>query len=160
MSHALLDRPAWYVIGPLIGLVVVAAFALINERVGVVGGISDVVERATGRRPVLGWKAWFAFGIVGGGLLFRLLAGGATAQTGHGFSWLTRELTGGGGHVVAGGVLLGAGVLIGFGAKKAAGCTSGNGLGGCSTGSPASLVATGTFMAVAIAVSFLIRAVT
>jgi uncharacterized membrane protein YedE/YeeE len=159
MSHALLDRPSWYVIGPLIGLVVVAAFALLNERMGVVGGVSDMVERASGRRPRLGWKGWFVLGIVGGGLVFRVLAGGTTAQTGHGFSWLTRELTGGAGSAVAAVVLLGAGVLIGFGAKKASGCTSGNGLGGCSTGSPASFIATGTFLAVAIAVSFLIRAV-
>lgn len=159
MAHFLLDRPAWYVIGPLMGLVVVAAFVLLNERVGVVGGFSDIIERVSGRRPALGWKAWFAIGIVGGALVFRLLAGGSSVGHGHEFSWLTRLLSGGGGLVVAG-VLLVAGVLIGFGAKMAAGCTSGNGLGGCSTGSPASFVSTGTFMAVAVAVSFLIKAVT
>lgn len=160
MRHFLLDRPAWYVIGPLMGLVVVAAFALLNERVGVCGGFSDFIERISGRRPAVGWKGWFALGIVGGAVVFRLLAGGATAGHGHHFSWLTRELTGSGGAVLAGGILMVAGVLIGFGAKTAAGCTSGNGLGGCSTGSPGSIVSTGTFMGVAIAVSFLIRAVT
>jgi uncharacterized protein len=160
VSHALLDRPAWYVIGPLVGLVVVAAFALLNERVGVVGGVSDAVERATGRRPALGWKAWFVLGIVGGAVVFRLIAGGTTASSGHGFSWLTRQLSGGAGQLVAGVVLLVAGVAIGYGAKKSAGCTSGNGLGGCSVGSPASFVATGTFMAVAVVLSFAIRAVT
>jgi uncharacterized membrane protein YedE/YeeE len=160
VSHFLLHRPAWYVIGPLIGLVVIAAFALLNERVGVVGGFSQVVERFTGRRSRLGWKGWFAFGIVGGGLVFSLLAGGTTVKHGHHFSWLTRELSGPGGGLVAGGVLLVAGALIGYGAKIASGCTSGNGLGGCSAGSPASFVATGTFMAVAIALSFLIKAVT
>ncbi len=157
--HALLDRPAWYVIGPLMGLVVVAAFALLNERVGVCGGFSDFVERATGRRPALGWKAWFTVGIVGGAFAFRLLAGGSSVGHGQHFSWLTRALGSGGG-LLAGGILLVAGVLIGFGAKTASGCTSGNGLGGCSAGSPASFVATGTFMAVAIGVSFLLRAVT
>ena len=159
MHNALLDRPAWYVVGALLGLIVIAAFALLNERVGVVGGFSDFVERATGRRPALGWKAWFAIGIVGGALVFRLLAGGATVGHGHHFSWLTRALGSGDG-LAAGAILLVAGVLIGFGAKTASGCTSGNGLGGCSAGSPASFVATGTFMAVAIAVSFLLRAVT
>lgn len=157
--HGLLDRPAWYVIGPLIGLVAIGGFALLNERVGVVGGFSDFVERATGRRFALGWKGWFAAGIVGGALVFRLLAGGTTLSSGHNFSWLTRAL-GGGGSLLAGVILLVAGVLIGFGAKTASGCTSGNGLGGCSTGSPASLVATGTFMAVAVVVSFVLRAVT
>jgi uncharacterized membrane protein YedE/YeeE len=133
--------------------VVVGAFALLNERVGVVGGFSDVVERVTGRRPALGWKAWFAFGIVGGGLLFRLLAGAATVR--HGFGWLTRELDG----ALVAAVLVLAGVAIGYGAKTAGGCTSGNGLGGCASGSPASLVATGTFLATAIAVSFAIAAI-
>ena len=150
----LLERPAWYVLGSLLGLVVVAAFALLNERVGVVGGFADVVERVTGRRPALGWKAWFVIGVVGGGLLFRLLAGAPTVR--HGFGWLTRNLDGG----LVAVVLVLAGVAIGYGAKAAGGCTSGNGLGGCATGSRGSLTATGTFMATAIGVSFLLRAVT
>jgi uncharacterized protein len=152
--EALLDRPPWFVLGPLLGLVVVAAFALLNERVGVVGGFSDVVDRISGRRSALGWKAWFALGIVGGGLAFRLLAGEATVR--HGYGWLTRNLDG----PVVGLVLVAAGIAIGFGAKSAGGCTSGNGLGGCSSGSRASLTATATFMATAIAVSFAIQAAT
>ena len=149
----LLDRPAWYVLGPLLGLLVVAAFALLNERVGVLGGFSDVVERLTGRRAELGWKAWFAIGIVGGGALFLLLAGERTFS--HGYGWLTRELAG----PVVGLVLVGAGTAIGYGAKMAGGCTSGNGLGGCATGSAGSLTATATFMATAVVVSFAIKAV-
>jgi uncharacterized membrane protein YedE/YeeE len=152
--HGLLDRPPWLVLGALLGLVVLAAFALLNERVGVVGGFADVVERVTGRRAALGWKAWFVFGVVGGGLAFRLLAGEATVR--HGYGWLTRELAG----PAVALVLVGAGVAIGYGAKKAGGCTSGNGLGGCASGSAASLTATGTFMATAIAVSFAIEALT
>jgi uncharacterized membrane protein YedE/YeeE len=138
------------------GLVVVGAFALLNERVGVLGGFSDVVERVTGRRRALGWKAWFALGIVGGGLLFRLLAGGPSVR--HGYGWLTRTFDGSATFVV-GIVLVAAGAAIGFGAKTAGGCTSGNGLGGCATGSRASLTATATFMATAVAVSFLIGAI-
>ena len=154
MIEALLDRPPWFVLGPLMGLVVIAAYALLNERVGVTGGFSDVVERVTGRRAVLGWKAWFVFGVVGGGLAFRLLAGEATVR--HGYGWLTRELDG----PLVGAVLVLAGVAIGYGAKAAGGCTSGNGLGGCSAGSRLSLAATATFMAVAVGVSFAIEAVT
>src|SRR5256885_2278554 len=56
------------------GLVVVGAFALLNERVGVLGGFSDIVERVTGRRPALGWKAWFALGIVGAGSMWLMCA--------------------------------------------------------------------------------------
>jgi hypothetical protein len=55
-------------------------------------------------------------------------------------------------------VLLGAGVLVGYGAKLAGGCTSGNGLSGTAIFSPASLVATGTFFATAIVVSFVTEA--
>jgi uncharacterized protein len=150
---SLLSRPPWFVLGALLGLIVVAAYGLLNERVGVIGGFSDVVERATGRRRALGWKAWFVFGVVGGGLVFRLLAGEPTVRDGYG--WLTRELDG----AVVAVVLVFAGVAIGYGAKAAGGCTSGNGLGGCAAGSRLSLAATATFMAVAVAVSFAIEAV-
>jgi uncharacterized membrane protein YedE/YeeE len=148
------ERPAWFVLGPLIGLVVIGLLATINQRIGVLGGYSNVVERATGRTGELGWKAWFLFGVLGGGLLFRVLAGSSTVSDGYG--WLTRTFT----DPVAAAVLVVAGAAIGFGAKYAGGCTSGNGLGGTSFGSAASFVATGTFMAVAVGASFLLRAVT
>jgi uncharacterized protein len=150
----LLHRPGWYVIGGLIGLVVIGLLVTINERIGVLGGYSNVLERATDRTPRLGWKAWFLFGVLGGSLVFRLLAGHSTVQ--HGYGWLTRTFH----HdqtLVVGAILLAAGTLIGFGAKLAGGCTSGNGLGGCGAGSPASFTATGTFIAVAIAGSFVIK---
>jgi uncharacterized protein len=157
MNHLLAQRPAWYVIGALLGVVVIGLLATTGQRIGVVGGYSNLVERATGRVPRIGWKAWFLLGVLGGGLLFRLLAGAPTVR--HGYGWLTRTFT----HdttLVVGLVLLAGGVLIGFGAKVAGGCTSGNGLGGCSAGSPASFVATATFMATAVAASFILRALT
>lgn len=155
MAEVLQQRPGWYVIGPLIGLVVIGLVATINERIGVLGGYSALLERATGRQSGLGWKAWFLFGVLGGSLLFRLLGGGATVT--HGYGWITRAF---GGHTAVAPLLLVAGALIGFGAKTAGGCTSGNGLGGCSAASPASFAATGTFMATAVVASFVIRALT
>src|SRR3954464_11465382 len=83
------ERPAWYVLGPLIGLVVIGLLATINQRIGALGGYSNVVERATGRTAELGWKAWFLFGVLGGGTLFRVLAGSSTVSDGYG--WLTRS---------------------------------------------------------------------
>jgi uncharacterized membrane protein YedE/YeeE len=157
MQDLLLQRPAWYVLGPLIGLVVLGLLVAINERFGVLGGYSNVVERVTGRSPTIGWKGWLLIGVLGGSLVFRLLAGSGAVPDGYG--WLTRTFSGAG-HIVAGGLLIVAGALIGFGAKTAGGCTSGNGLGGCSAGSTSSFAATATFMGTAIAVSFLIRAVT
>lgn len=150
---ALLDRPPWFVAGPLLGLIVVGVFAMLDERLGVLGGYSELVERATRVRRTLGWKAWFLVGIVAGGIVFSLAAGGSRA--GNGYGWLESAL--GGGPLATGAVLAGAGVLIGVGAKTAGGCTSGNGLSGCSFGSPASFVATGTFMATAVVTAFALR---
>ncbi len=153
VNELLGHRPGWYVIGLLIGLVAVGLVAVLNQRVGALGGYSDLVERATGRTPRLGWKSFFLLGVLFGSLLFRLLAGSATVHDGYG--WLTRTL-GSDDYLAVGGLLLAGGVLIGFGAKLAGGCTSGNGIGGCSAGSPASFTATATFMATAIAASFVI----
>ena len=50
-----------------------------------------------------------------------------------------------------------AGLLVGFGARLGAGCTSGHGVCGIGRGSPRSLVATGTFMAVAMLTVFVTR---
>lgn len=157
MHGFLADRPAWYVLGPLIGLIVLGLLIAINERFGVLGGYSNVVERVTRRSPVFGWKGWLLVGVLGGSLLFRLLAGSGAIP--HGYGWLTRTFTGGW-QVIVGVLLLVAGALIGFGAKTAGGCTSGNGLGGCSAGSTGSFAATATFMGTAIALTFLIKAVT
>jgi uncharacterized membrane protein YedE/YeeE len=147
-----LDRPPWFVVGPLIGLCVIAMLALVNRRLGVVAGFSAVVERATGRTDALGWRGAFLFGVVGGGLLFALVSG--TFASGGGYGWLSRGVDG----ALVGPVLIAAGVLIGFGAKTAGGCTSGNGLSGTALGSPASFVAFASFMATAVGVSFAIEA--
>lgn len=138
-------------------LCVVGLRAVFNERLGISGGYAEVVERLSRRSLAFGWKAWFLFGIVAGGALFILLAGASEPADGYG--WLTRTFTGAG-EVVVGPLLLVAGVLIGFGAKTAGGCTSGNGLSGSSLGSRASLVATGTFIATAIVVSYVIKGMT
>jgi uncharacterized membrane protein YedE/YeeE len=148
MSSVLVDRPAWFVVGPLIGLVLVGLLVTLNVRMGVVGGWSDLVARR------LGWKAWFVIGIVGGGVLFRVLAGAGTTSDGKGTAGV---LFGDGLGVAL--VLVVAGVLIGYGAKRAGGCTSGNGLSGASFGSKGSMVAMATFMATAIVATLVLDAV-
>ena len=50
-------------------------------------------------------------------------------------------------------VLVLAGLAMGIGARTAGGCTSGHGLSGVALGSPASLAATMTFFATAVALS-------
>jgi uncharacterized membrane protein YedE/YeeE len=41
----------------------------------VLGGVSAIVERTSGRSSQLGWKAFFLVGVVAGGLLFGGLSG-------------------------------------------------------------------------------------
>ena len=151
--NTLLERPPWFVAGALLGLSVIAVLVTLNERLGVIGGYSELVERAIGRRRALGWKAWFVIGVVLGGLIFSLTSGGRRAGAGYG--WLEQAL--GNDPLATGAMLAVGGVLIGLGAKTAGGCTSGNGLSGCSFGSPASFVATGTFMTTAVGTAFAFR---
>jgi uncharacterized membrane protein YedE/YeeE len=149
------DQLAWYVAGPVLGLCVVACRVLFNGRLGVTGGFSELVDRLRSGSVAFDWRGWFAIGIVAGGALFALVAGGPVF---HGYGWLTATFDGSA-RVAIPAILLVAGVLIGFGAKVAGGCTSGNGLTGTSMLSPASLAATATFFATAIVVSFVIKAV-
>ena len=157
MIDVLADRAPWYVVGACLGLVVVGVMAFLGERVGAVGGFSDVVDRATRRSSALGWRGWFLLGIVAGSALFVLLGGSTPPADAYG--WATRALDGQAAFLAAP-VLFGAGALIGYGAKTAGGCTSGNGLCGSALGSPASLVATATFMATAVGLAFVLEAVT
>jgi uncharacterized protein len=153
--HAMLhDQLPWYVGGPVLGLCVVALRFLLNGRLGVTGGYTDVIENVRRRSLAFDWRGWFFVGLIGGGAAFALIAGGPDF---HGYGWLTDTFHGGG-RVLVAALLLVAGVLIGFGSKTAGGCTSGNGLSGSSMLSPASFVATATFFATAIGVSFLIEA--
>ena len=154
MSDLFSQRPAWYVLGPLIGLCVLGLFALANRRLGVLGGYSNVFERVDGRIGELGWKAYLLGGVLIGALIQRLLAGAPTVEGGYG--WLSRAFDS---DAVVGAALVGGGLLIGFGAKLAGGCTSGNGLGGCSEGSPASFAATATFIGTAIALTYLFKGI-
>lgn len=154
VSDLLVTRPPAFVLGAVLGLIVVAVLATLNQRLGVLGGYSAVVERLSGRAPSFGWRASFVLGVFGGSLLFSALAGGSTVGAGYG--WLTRTFTGDWQVLVVGVLLLLGGVLIGYGAKAAGGCTSGNGICGTALGSPASFAATATFMATAIAVTFAI----
>ena len=156
MRDSLATAPPWYVAGPAIGLVFVALLVAANQRLGVLGGYADVVDRFTGRSRSFGAKAWLLFGIVGGGLLFAALSD--LWRTGEGYGWLSRAFADDGEAFVAL-VLVAGGALIGYGTKTAGGCTSGNGLAGCALGSPASMAATMTFMTAAIATAFATKAV-
>jgi uncharacterized membrane protein YedE/YeeE len=148
---------AWWIGGPVLGLCVVAMRWLMNERLGVMGAWSDVVDTVAARRLSFGPFGWMLLGLIAGAAAFALVAGGPDF---HGYGWITATFDGTGGTIVGVAILLAAGVLIGLGTKIAGGCTSGNGLSGNAMLSPASLVATMTFFATGIVVTVLIDAVT
>ncbi len=161
----------WWLGGPGMGLCVVALYGLANRRLAVSGAwLAAVVapierwhgehrhgeyrhagyrpgERQTGER----WQAEFLVALLAGALAAGLL-GSATRLTSY------PVLS----HSLPAAVLLPlvtvAGLALGYGARWAGGCTCGHGLAGCSTGSPDSLAATGTFFGVAVAVTFAAQA--
>lgn len=143
----------WFVAGPVLGLCVVFCRAAFNARLGVTGGFSELVGRVGARSLAFDWRGWFAIGVILGGTVFALIAGGPDF---HGYGWLTDEISS---SVAIAALLVVCGFLIGYGAKVAGGCTSGNGLSGNSLVSPASLAATATFFGTAIAVAVAIEAV-
>lgn len=149
MIPFLATRCPWYVAGPIMGLLVVGLRAVLNRGFGAVSGYVEIASHAfnPGR---LAFNAYFLGGLVLGGGLFAIAAG-QWAPT-----WDYASLAGflaGANPVAQALVLLSAGVAIGFGARTAGGCTSGHGVTGTSLASPASLVATMTFFATAVAVA-------
>ncbi|MGH1574745.1 YeeE/YedE family protein [Methylobacterium sp. P31] len=127
----------------LIGGVMIGAsaalFLLLNGRIagisGILGGLLAPPSRETG------WRLAFLAGLVLAPLVYAGLSGSlppVSVDTAYP-------------------LLVLAGLLVGFGARLGAGCTSGHGVCGIGRGSPRSLVATGIFMAVAIATVFVTR---
>jgi uncharacterized protein len=126
------------------GVVLGLASWLLLAALGRVAGISGITATAIspGRNDPPGESAWrwaFLVGLVLGGLLFAALLN--PPQIG------TRPLP----------LLIGAGLLVGFGTVLGSGCTSGHGVCGLGRRSARSLVATLTFMGVAILTVFAIN---
>ena len=141
------DQLPWYVAGPLMGLCVAGLFAIANLRLGVsgaFGSVAMVLRRQAGAEM---WRVWFFVGLFGGALLAALLRGGVSLSLEYGSLGRVMPLAA----LVP--LLFIGGVLMGYGARWAGGCTSGHGLTGTSTRSPASLTATLTFMGTAILVT-------
>lgn len=148
------DRLAWYIAGPAIGLCVVALYALINQRMGVTTSYQMIVQMAT-RYPVREmWRVWFFFGLVGGSLVAVVLQGGPHFSTGYGALGALLPVA------VLIPVLFIGGVLSGFGARWSGGCTSGHGISGTSSLSPASIAATMTFVGTAVVVTLVLHLLT
>lgn len=125
--------------GALIGLAAVAMMALVGKIAGISGVLSGLLPP---RAPGTGaGNLAFVLGLIAAPLL-TLLA------TGH-----RPNLSIEGGPAL----LILAGLLVGFGSVWGGGCTSGHGVCGLSRLSRRSIVATGVFMATAMAAVFVLR---
>lgn len=123
--------------GVLLGLAS-AAFILLNGRIlgisGILGGLIRPQPRDTA------WRLAFVAGLLIAPLVWSLFAAPAVPR------------------IEAGPALLVvAGLMVGWGTRYGSGCTSGHGVCGIGRGSPRSLAATGTFMAVAILTVLVVR---
>ena len=148
------DRLAWFVSGPIIGLLVVALYAVANKHLGITTSYMQVVTFARSPRMAEMWRVWFFGGLVVGSLLATFLRGGPSAGLSYGALGDLLPIAA----IVP--VLFVAGVLMGFGARWGGGCTSGHGITGAAILSPGAMVAVGTFMATAIVLTMIDSLVT
>jgi uncharacterized protein len=143
----------WFVVGPLMGLVIVGFYAVANQHLGISGAYVQMIQKVQGR-AIESWRLWFLGGTVGGAAIVAVL--GESPQFGLDYGVLGEQLPLAGAAAV---IFLG-GTLVGFGARWAGACTSGHGITGCATRSRGSFVAMGTFMVTAVAVTLLIHRIT
>jgi len=155
MFDLLPDRLPWFIGGPILGLLIVGLFALANQPLGASGAYVQTASWLRRRDGVVVWRVWYFVGMFVGGLLVtQVLRDGASVRSGYDAltnvfpMWATIPM-----------VFAGA-TLLGYGAAVAGGCTSGHGMCGTAQRSPASLAVTATFMATAIATTFVLRIVT
>ena len=124
--------------GALIGLAA-AILLLLNGRIAGVSGISGGLTAL--RSGDMAWRVFFLGGLVIGALAYGLAEPSSTAIT------ISDSLP----------ILVLGGLAVGFGTRMGGGCTSGHGVCGIARVSVRSLVATGTFMVVAMATVFIVR---
>jgi len=123
--------------GLLIGFSTLLMIRLLGKIAGISGIVGQLWSAAKGDRA---WRAAFVLGLVLSPLLYALLAPLPQTQIMASTPWL----------IVSG-------LLVGFGTRLGSGCTSGHGVCGLSRLSLRSLLATLTFMAVAMLVVWLVR---
>lgn len=124
--------------GALIGLAA-AILLLLNGRVAGVSGIAGGLI-ALNKGDTM-WRAFFLGGLVIGALAYGFAEPSSTAIT------ISDSLP----------VLILGGLAVGFGTRMGGGCTSGHGVCGIARVSTRSLVATATFMGVAMITVFIVR---
>lgn len=155
MFDLLPDRVPWYVVGPGLGVLIVGLFVLTNQPLGASGAYVQTTGFLRRRQGVAVWRVWYFVGMFLGGLIVtQVLRTGTDVRSGYDALRDVFPL----GVVVP--LVFGGATLLGYGAATAGGCTSGHGLCGTAQRSPASFAVTATFMATAIAMTFVLRLLT
>ena len=124
------------------GVLIGGAATLLLWLNGRVAGVSGILNGVIfPKQEDIAWRAAFLIGlIVAGGLYMALVPGASLPRTGYSRA-----------------ALVVAGLLVGFGTRMGNGCTSGHGVCGLGRLSLRSLVAVLTFIATAIATTFVLR---
>ncbi|TDP64164.1 YeeE/YedE thiosulfate transporter family protein [Roseateles toxinivorans] len=164
-------RPFWpnWLAGVVLGLVLLLTFVWTGHGLGATGastrltaalahGVAPAATEANGYlgpmvkdgNPLPSWISWQVLGVAIGALLAAWQAGRLRVQ-------LDGERSVGRGRRLL--LALGGGIVAGFGARVAAGCTSGLGLSGAASLGVSAFVFLGTFFAVGIVASRLLRGV-
>lgn len=125
--------------GLLIGTSALMMLGALGRITGISGIAGNLLQAPAGDRS---WRLAFVLGLLGGAASYLILAPAGALQIQVDAGW---------------GLMLAAGLLVGVGTRLGSGCTSGHGVCGIGRLSPRSLVATGIFMAVAIAVVAIMR---
>ncbi len=138
--------------GIAIGGFVLAFLFGANKLLGVSTGYMDACNAVTDDKARKSWRLPFIGGMIGGGAIATMLAGGLEPSFAMGMfdTMLSASVA------VKAVVFTLGGVLIGFGARLAGGCTSGHSIVGVALLAPSSLIATGGFMAAGFVVTNLV----
>ena len=148
------DRLAWFIAGPIIGLLVVTLYAVANKHLGVTTSYLQVMTFVRSPRMAEMWRVWFFGGLVAGALLAALLRGGPSPNLSYGVLGNLLPIA------VIIPVLFVGGLFMGFGARWGGGCTSGHGIAGSAILSRGVMVGIATIMATAIGLTLIVHLVT
>lgn len=159
LLHQLEPYP-WAVAGLALGAITLALLWFTNKRLGISTGLENLCAlalpapyfRRAEIRESQGWRLPFLGGLVLGGVVSAVSAGGWAPFWDLGMLDATLEL-GSAGKLAW---MFVGGALIGFGTRMAGGCTSGHGIFGLSNLERSSFVTTASFMAAGVVTSHLV----
>jgi uncharacterized protein len=148
-SAVFVERWPFWVGGLAIGLFVLAFLIGTRNLLGVSTGFADACAATFDPKVRRSWRLPFIAGIVAGGVLASLLAGGSAPTVAMGLfdERVTSDLG------LKALVFTMGGVLLGFGSRLANGCTSGHGIVGTALLAKSSWIAAGVFVVTGVLVT-------